>query len=211
MYKYFLTLLILICLIQPAAALNEKDGFTFTKLRFNPFKLNSKDVKTTKLAKDVTLKVNKDLFTKGVVLRAKTYGKYYANLDVSNLFDLRHRSTMQDKFSSFQKRNSVITGALKVGQVVSKESRLFLRLGFESKNLAKSNTLKTPHLTTASQGFWKTAIEPGVGIEHTFANKLAVTGEVRANLATDLMGLSERTESRHGMLHLGLKYFIGEK
>lgn len=206
-----MTLLILICLVEPAVALNDNDGFSFAKLTFNPFKLSLKNNKTTKLTKDITLKVNKDLFTKGVVLRAKTYGKYYANLDVSNLFDLRHRSTTQEKFSSFQKRNSVVNGGLKVGQVVSKESRLFLRLGFESLNIARGNTLKTLHLTTATQGYWKTALESGVGIEHTFADKLAVTGEVRTNLASDVMGISERTEARHGMLRLGLKYMLGEK
>lgn len=211
MYKYFIALLILICLVEPTVALNDQDGFSLTKLNFNPFKLALKDGKTTKITKDITLKVNKDLFTKGVVLKAKTYGKYYANLDVSNLFDLRHRTTTQEKFSSFQKRNSVVTGGLKVGQVVSKESRLFLRFGFESKNLAKGNTLKTPHLTTTSQGYWKTALDSGVGIEHTIANKFALTGEVRANLAPDVMGVSEGAEARHGMLRLGLKYFLGEK
>lgn len=210
MGKYLWGLLILICLAEPAAAISDSK-FDLSKLTLNPFKLKFNEAKTSKITKDVTLRVNKDLFVKGAVLKSKAYGKYYANLDVSNLFDLRHPSTTQDKFSSFQKRNSMVTGGLKVGHVVTKESRLFLRLGFESKNLAKGNALKTIHLTPASQGYWKTDLDSGVGIEHDVTRNVFVTGEVRTNLSSGLARLSEAQEPRHGTVRLGLKYFLGDK
>lgn len=211
MRKYLQCLLMIICLAQPAGALDNTKGFSLANLTLTPFKLKFKEAKTTKIAEDVTLKVNKDLFHKGVVLKVKTYGKYYANLDTSNLFDLRHPSTTQEKFSSFQKRNSIVNGGLKVGHIVSKESRLFLRLGFESKNLTKGNVLKTPHLTPASQGYWKTALDSGVGIEHDVTRNVFLTGEVRTNLSSSVARLAEAPDARHGTLRLGLKYFLGEK
>ena len=215
MYKYLILLTILICSSHTTVNRSEAAGVEFPKFDLKKLKFHASEGKTTKLAKEITLKVNKDLFEKGVVIKANTYGKYFANLDVSNRLDLRYRSLKQDKFSSFQKSKSVVNGGLRVGGFVAIRSRLFLRVGFASQNVNKGNALKTPHCTPSTQGYWKTALDSGLGFEHTFENNLSLSGELRTNLSSiDIKTahhVAKKIESRQGTFLLALKYLLGSK
>jgi hypothetical protein len=211
MYKYVLPV-VLVCCAQPTQAINTPvNPGKLPLLRLDPFKFTPTDEKITKISQDVTLKINKDLFNKGIVLKAKYFGKYFAHLDASNLLELRYHNVAkeQDRFSSFQKQSSLVTGGLRLGQFVAKDSRLFLRVGFESEKMNKGNALNAPHLSSTSQNYWKTGLDSGLGFEHTFDGKLSIMGEVRTNLSQAEMHSHDKSESRQKTFLLGVKYFFG--
>ena len=176
------------------------------------------DIIITTISDSLTLKINPDLFHHGVMLNTRKYGNYFANLESSSELDLKFKTDLSNKFNFPQKRESEVTGGLRLGGYVAESSRLYLKVGFHSENFGQASTLKTRNLTAFNGGFYKTALASGVGFEYGINNKITILGECSTR-ARDLPLLEQKQKSnktegvkaRDNRILIGFKYLFGTK
>lgn len=179
----------------------------------NKFSPKDKDELVRHFGKKFTLKINQDLFDKGVEFQAQKYGHYFANLEASNLLHLKHKNVLDKKAQTGLNGPSAVTGGLRLGGLVKQNSKVFLKVGYESEQVGGKNMLSVPG---ASQhlGAWRTAIQPGIGFEHKVSDKMSLLGEVK----TTLVPVDERSshytsrkpDSRNNTVMIGVKYRLGD-
>ncbi len=164
--------------------------------------------------KEMTLRINRDLFLKGVEFKAPKYGSYFANLETSNLLELRHDLKIDSKAPSKTIVPSAVTGGLRVGSHVMGKSKVYLKVGFESENVGAKNMLAVPGAQVRSLGNWRTAIQPGLGVEHPLSSKVSLMGELKTSLTSSDKRSSHYSESSHSSRNstvlFGIKYHFGE-
>lgn len=167
-----------------------------------------------RFGKSFTLKINQDLFDKGVELQAQKYGHYFANFEASNLLQLKHKNIVDKKTLQGLNGPSAVTGGLRLGGLVKQNSKVFLKVGYESEHVGGKNMLSVPGSPQHSLGVWRTAIQPGIGFEHKVSDKVSLLGELK----TTLMPVDERSshytsrkpDSRNNTVLFGVKYRLGE-
>lgn len=135
------------------------------------------EVTSKKLTNKITLKLNRDLFERGLEVETKGYGQYFATLEASNRLDVQFGATPASKVLKRKIRHSSVSGAMRIGGFVTGSSRVYLKVGFESENFGASNTLKTRTLDSCNQGYWRTVMASGVGFEYGVSQKWSVLGE----------------------------------
>ncbi len=150
-----------------------------------------------KLTDNITVRLNQDLFEKGLEVETGGYGQYFASLEASNHFDLKFKSNPAQTALKRKMRQSSVSGAMRLGGFVTKKSKLYLKVGFESENFAGANTLKTPGVNSSNHGYWRTVMASGVGFEYGVSKKWSVLGEASTMaLPLPVNGLLEQAQDK---------------
>ncbi|HBN22764.1 MAG TPA: hypothetical protein DD412_05955 [Holosporales bacterium] len=136
-----------------------------------------KEEASKKITDKITLKLNRDLFEKGLQVETEGYGQYFATLESSNRLDEKFKTTPAKTLLHRKLRESSRAGAMRVGGHVTENSKLYLKVGFESENFGGANTLKTRTVTDSNQGYWRTAMASGVGFQYDVSRKWSISGE----------------------------------
>lgn len=168
---------------------------------------------TKKLGNSLTLKINKDLFDKGVTLKTAGYGHYFATLEANNLLDIRSGPSFPNRLTTFKPNSSLMNGGLRLGGYVAPHSKVFLKVGFHRENFGQANTLKAPTSNPLKEGYWKTGFAPGVGFEYTLTQKWVVSGECTTLAKQSSSPLSIKSQgnlkSRNNRVMIGVQYKLG--
>jgi opacity protein-like surface antigen len=175
------------------------------RLQLNPKNISlsapSREVITKKVTDKITVKINPDLFSEGVQLQTG-YGTYFANLMDTNALDLKFDARALNQFEP-KRRTSLTHGGLRLGGYVWHDSKVFLRVGYQSENFGSINTLKTPILNGFNSGYWKTSFATGIGVEYDFTKKWSLQGE-----ATTVATPKNFTKDRDNRLMVRMKYLF---
>tara|TARA_R110002095_G_scaffold22118_1_gene23888 strand:- start:1620 stop:2318 length:699 start_codon:yes stop_codon:yes gene_type:complete len=177
---------------------------------------------TKKITDKITLKLNRDLFEKGLQVETEGYGQYFATLESRNRLDEKFKTTPSRTLLHRKLRESSRAGAMRVGGHVTENSKLYLKVGFESENFGGANTLKTRTVTDSNQGYWRTAMASGIGFQYDVSKKWSVSGEASTMAlnapfestlsAHGIEGTSSKKtkfESRDNRILVGLHYKFG--
>ena len=186
-YRIFLSIILLTSVCESAFAavmLGEAPKDATPSLNLNlPFSTLSsnegaqKEEASKKITDKITLKLNRDLFEKGLQVETRGYGQYFATLESSNRLDEKFKTTPAKTLLHHKLRESSRAGAMRVGGHVTENSELYLKVGFESENFGGANTLKTRTVTDSNQGYWRTAMASGVGFQYDVSGKWSISGE----------------------------------
>lgn len=176
-----------------------------------------------KITDKITLKLNRDLFEKGLQVKTEGYGQYFATLESSNRLDEKFKTTPAKTLLHHKLRESSRAGAMRVGGHVTENSKLYLKVGFESENFGGANTLKTRTVTDSNQGYWRTAMASGIGFQYDFSGKWSISGEastmaLNVPFESALSSPNAETssskkgkyESRDNRILLGIHYKFGK-
>ena len=182
-----------------------------------------KEEASKKITDKITLKLNRDLFEKGLQVETEGYGQYFATLESSNRLDEKFKTTPAKTLLHRKLRESSRAGAMRVGGHVTENSKLYLKVGFESENFGGANTLKTRTITDSNQGYWRTAMASGVGFQYDVSGKWSVSGEastmaLNAPFESALSAPNTETttskkgkyDSRDNRILLGIHYKFGK-
>lgn len=208
-----------------AVMLNQSVKKETSALDFNlPLSVSTqKDASSKKITDKITLKLNRDLFEKGLQVKTEGYGQYFATLEASNRLDEKFKATPAMTLLHRKLRESSRTGAMRVGGHVTENSKLYLKVGFESENFGGANTLKTRTMTDSNQGYWCTAMASGVGFQYDVSKKWSISGEASTMAlntpfestlsAQNIEGASSKKgkfDSRDNRLMVGIHYKFGK-
>lgn len=181
-----------------------------------------KEEASKRITDKITLKLNRDFFEKGLQVETEGYGQYFANLESSNHLDEKFKTTPAKTLLHRKLRESSRAGAMRVGGHVTENSKLYLKVGFESENFGGANTLKTRTVTDSNQGYWRTVMASGVGFQYDVSGKWSISGEASTmalNLPFEAALSAPNTEtstskkgkfdSRDNRILLGIHYKFG--
>jgi hypothetical protein len=175
---------------------------TLPPLGLSPQETDRKISKT--ILNKYTLSLTPHLFGTGMRLSTPRYGQYFANLETTD-----HRMTLSPslsaaRFSAFRKSPTHIHSGLRVGGLTPKDSRIFLKLSFDSHQHAALHRLRTPYADPNNGTYWKTRVNSGVGFEYPVFKQVAVSGEVSRGLQPSTFDKS--TKAHDKTVRLGLRY-----
>ena len=150
-----------------------------------------------KITDKITLRLNRDLFDKGLEVETQGYGQYFATLEASNHFDMKFKKNPAQTALKRKMRQSSVRGAMRLGGFVTEKSKVYLKVGFESENFAGANTLKTRSMNSSNHGYWRTVMASGVGFEYGVSQKWALLGEASTMaLPLPVNGLLEQGQEK---------------
>ncbi len=175
----FGTLFVLIALCEKghaAVSIAQEQPVTTFNLSI-PSSSSLSESASKKITDTITVKLNRDLFEKGLEVETDGYGQYFANLEASNRFEMKFKKNPVRTAIKRKLRKSSVSGAMRLGGFVSDKSKLYLKVGFESENFAGPNTLKTRGVNSSNHGYWRTVMASGVGFEYGVSQKWSVLGE----------------------------------
>ena len=203
-----------------AVAVAPEKSVTNLTLSTSPLLLQKTTSK--KITDKITLKVNRDLFEKGLEVQTDGYGQYFANLEASTYFEMKFKKNPARTILKRKLRKSSVSGAMRLGGFVTEKSKLYLKVGFESENFAGANTLKTRGVNTSNQGYWRTVMASGVGFEYGVSKKWSVLGEASTMALTapingvldvktdeDSSAKRPKFKGRDNRVLLGFRYHFG--
>lgn len=183
LYRIVLSVLLLISLCEGVSAAvmlpDSSKKVASAPLDFN-LSLSASSPSTVaskKITDTITIKLNQDLFEKGLQVKTEGYGQYFATLEASNRLDEKFKATPATTLLHRKLRESSRTGAMRVGGHVTENSKLYLKVGFESENFGGANTLKTRTISDSNQGYWRTAMASGIGFQYDVSKKWSISGE----------------------------------
>jgi len=208
---------------QGHAAVSVANEKSVPSFNFSAPSVSLKETATKKITGTITLKLNRDLFEKGLEVQTDGYGQYFANLEASNHFEAKFRQNPAQLALKRKMRQSSISGAMRLGGFVTEKSKVYLKVGFESENFAGANTLKTRGVNGSNQGYWRTVMASGVGFEYGMSQKWSVLGEASTmaltapiNAALEVKSEENSSESktskfkgRDNRVLLGFRYRFG--
>lgn len=148
-------------------------------------------------------RLNTALFTKSeLTFNTQNYGKYFAQLELSNRKAPLTPSAISRRLSS---TNSVtVQGGLRVGGYISPHNKIYMGLGFQDARPA----IPTPPIPGFSSYSSATpaAVAPRIGFEHQFLHRWSISSELQTHFtpsfSTSLTPRKPRLQGKAVLLNL---------